>query len=305
MPQPLSGVFAAVLTPQKPDLSPDYPAFVAHGKWLLAQGCHGLGILGTTGEANSFSVDERIRLMEAAVQGGIDPAKLMPGTGCCAITDTVALTKRAVALGAAGVLVLPPFYYKKISDAGLYRSFAELVDRVGDARLRVYIYHFPAMTGLETPIAVIARLREAYPGVFVGLKDSGGKWEHMEALLRAFPGFGLFAGTERYLLATLRAGGAGTISATTNVTGGAARQVFDAYLQGSTDVEAQQERLTAMRAAIEAYPLVAALKSIMADWSGRPAWKQVRPPLDLLDAAAEAKLLAAVGAAGLSLPKAA
>jgi len=229
----------------------------------------------------------------------------MPGTGCCAITDTVALTKRAVALGTAGVLVLPPFYYKKISDEGLYRSFAELVDRVGDSRLKVYIYHFPAMTGLETPIAVIGRLREAYPGVFVGLKDSGGKWEHMAALMQAFPGFGLFAGTERYLLQTLRAGGAGTISATANVTSAAARLVFDAFLKDDPQADALQEHLTAMRGAIEAYPLVGALKAIMADWSGRVGWKQARPPLGTLDPASEAKLFAAVRSAGLSLPKAA
>ena len=137
-PPTLGGVFAAVLTPLDAALAPDHAALARHCRWLLANGCDGLAVLGTTGEANAFSVDERLAILEGLAEAGIPAGALLPGTGCCAVPDTVALTRRALELGAAGVLMLPPFYYKKVSDDGLFAAYSEVIERVGDARLRVY-----------------------------------------------------------------------------------------------------------------------------------------------------------------------
>src|SRR3712207_2565131 len=149
----LRGVLAPVVTPFARDLRPDAERFIAHCRWLLSQNC-GLAAFGTNSEANSLAVEERIALLEALLAAGLDPARMMPGTGCCALTDTVRLTAHAVTAGCAGVLMLPPFYYKDVSDDGLFRSFAEVIERVGDSRLRVYLYHIPpvAVVGITTKL---------------------------------------------------------------------------------------------------------------------------------------------------------
>src|SRR5512143_1075443 len=145
----IKGVLSPVVTPVTPDYSPDAERLIRQCKWMLGQNC-GLAVFGTNSEANSFSVRERMTVLEALVRSGVDPRRMMPGTGCCALADTVQLTAHAVALDCAGVLMLPPFYYKGVSDEGLYRSYSEVVQRVGDARLRIYLYHFPAMS--QVPI---------------------------------------------------------------------------------------------------------------------------------------------------------
>src|SRR5829696_9287601 len=165
------GVLAAVLTPMDGDLYPDHAAFAAHSQRLLAAGCHGLSVFGTTGEANSLSVDERLAALEALVESGVPPETLLPGTGSCAFTDTVRLSRAALEAGTAGALVLPPFYYKGVGDDGLFRFFAEVVERVGDDRLRLYLYHIPQMTGVDLGLSLISRLIDTYPGVVVGTKD--------------------------------------------------------------------------------------------------------------------------------------
>ena len=220
----LKGVLAAVLTPMDEDLNPDHQAFAAHCRRLLAAGCHGLSVFGTTGEANSLSVDERLAVLEALVESGIPPEKLLPGTGSCALTDTVRLSQAALEAGTAGALVLPPFYYKSVGDDGLFRFFAEVVERVGDDSLRLYLYHIPQMTGVDLGLSLISRLIDAYPGVVVGTKDSSGDRERIMALCREFPDFSVLAGTETLLLETLRSGGEGCISATVNVTSRLARR---------------------------------------------------------------------------------
>ncbi|HEY6711947.1 MAG TPA: dihydrodipicolinate synthase family protein, partial [Rubrobacter sp.] len=213
----LKGVLAAVLTPMNEDLNPDHQAFAAHCHRLLAAGCHGLSVFGTTGEANSLSVDERLAALEALVESGVPVEKLLPGTGSCALTDTVRLSRAALESGAARVLVLPPFYYKGVGDDGLFRFFAEVVERVGDDRLRLYLYHIPQMTGVDLGLPLISRLIDAYPAVVVGTKDSSGDRERIMTLCREFPDFSVLAGTETLLLETLRSGGGGCISATVNV----------------------------------------------------------------------------------------
>src|SRR5438552_2418114 len=159
----LAGVLAPVLTPFDDRLEPDLPRFLAHCRKLLASGCDGLAVFGTTSEANSLSLEERERMLEALLKDGVDPARLMPGTGCSALPDTVRLTRKAVQAGCAGVLMLPPFYYKNISDDALFRSFAEAIERVADPRLRIFLYHIPQVSAVPIPLTVIERLRAAYP----------------------------------------------------------------------------------------------------------------------------------------------
>ena len=297
------GVFAAVLTPLKDDLSPDIPALLEHCRWLLANGCDGLGILGTTSEANSFSIEERLAMIEAVAASDIPAACLIIGTGCCAIPDTVRLNRAALDIGAAGVLVLPPFYYKNVSEDGLYAAYAETIERTGDNALRLYIYHFPQMTGLDMSLDLFGRLIEAYPENVVGLKNSSGDWSNMEAIIRAFPGFDMFAGTEQYLLPTLKAGGAGCISATTNVFCREAGQVYANW--NSAEAEALQERSTALRLAVQAFPPVAACKEIIARATGRASWRNLRPPLANLDREKKQALFAALDDIGYTVPAAA
>jgi 4-hydroxy-tetrahydrodipicolinate synthase len=280
----LKGVLAAVLTPMDEDLNPDHQAFAAHCHRLLAAGCHGLSVFGTTGEANSLSVDERLAALEALVESGVPVEKLLPGTGSCALTDTVRLSRAALESGAAGALVLPPFYYKGVEDDGLFRFFAEVVERVGDDRLRLYLYHIPQMTGVDLGLPLISRLIDAYPGVVVGTKDSSGDRERIMTLCREFPDFSVLAGTETLLLETLRSGGGGCISATVNVTSRLTRRVHDAHAAGKDDeAEALQKRLTQLRATIEAYPVIPALKRLMVRLTGDEEWRNIRPPLSGLD----------------------
>jgi 4-hydroxy-tetrahydrodipicolinate synthase len=274
------GVFAAALTPMNGGLNPDHEAFAAHCRRLLEAGCHGLGVFGTTGEANSLSVEERLTALKVLVEAGIPGEALLPGTGSCALTEAVRLSRAALEVGAAGVLVLPPFYYKGVGDDGVFRFFAELIERVGDGRLRVYLYHFPQMAGVGFSLSLIERLLEAYPGVVAGTKDSSGDRERIEATCREFPGFSVFAGTERYLLDALRHGGAGCISATVNVTSRLAREVYDAHEAGrEEDACALQERLTGLRATIEAFPMIPALKGLMRELTGEEGWLNLCPPL--------------------------
>src|SRR5438477_9057 len=212
----LSGVLAPVLTPFQANLEIDVPRFVDHCRSLLADGCSALAVFGTTSEANSLSVEERERLLLALLEAGIPPEKLLPGTGCCALPDTVRLTRAATRAGCAGVLMLPPFYYKNLSDEAVFRSFAAVIDRVADPRLRIFLYHIPNYSQVGIPLAVIQRLRKAYPEIVVGLKDSSGDFSNTRAILDNVPGFQVFVGSERYLLANLRAGGAGCITAGAN-----------------------------------------------------------------------------------------
>jgi dihydrodipicolinate synthase/N-acetylneuraminate lyase len=185
MSQRIRGVLAPVVTPFKQDLSPDTERFIAHCKWLLSQNC-GLAVFGTNSEANSLAVEERAVLLEELVAAGIDPARMMPGTGCCSITETVKLTAQAVEHGCAGVLMLPPFYYKDVGEEGLYRYFSEVVQRVGDARLKIYLYHIPPVAVVGITTRLVERLLAAYPNAIAGMKDSSGDWNNTKMFLDSF-----------------------------------------------------------------------------------------------------------------------
>ncbi len=271
------GVLVPALTPFHPDLSVNRQAFLDHCRWLLGQGVAGLAVFGTTSEANSLSVEERTELLEFMVDSGIPAERLMPGTGTCALPDTVRLTRHAVTLGCAGVLMLPPFYYKGVSDEGLYAAYAEVVQQVGSGGLRLYLYHIPPIAQVPISLALIGRLINAFPDTVVGIKDSSGDWNNTRDLLREFPGFAVFSGSENFLLATLRGGGAGCITATGNVNPAGICKVFEN--RESTDADDLQARATRIRDVFQAFPLIPGLKEQMSRFTEDPDWRIVRPPL--------------------------
>jgi 4-hydroxy-tetrahydrodipicolinate synthase len=267
------------------DLSIDRAEYAAHCRRLLDAGCHGLAIFGTTGEANSFSVGERVEVWEALVEDGIPADVLLPGTGACALPDAVALARSALALGTAGVLALPPFYYKGVSDDGLFRFFAELIERVGDDRLRLVLYHIPPMAHVSFSVELIGRLLEAFPGIVAGTKDSEGDPARVERVCREYPQLAVFAGSEGILLDTLRWGGDGCISATVNVTARESREVYDLWAAGRSEEASQAQRaLTARRDELERPPLIPRLKALMHEATGDDVWRNLRPPLEALGA---------------------
>jgi 4-hydroxy-tetrahydrodipicolinate synthase len=171
MTERISGVLAPVLTPFNSDLAPDPERWIRHCKWLLKNNV-GLAVFGTNSEANSLSADEKLEMLERLLAARIEPARMMPGTGCCALTDTVRLSSYATAKGCAGVLMLPPFYYKGVSDEGLFRYFSEVIERVGDERLRIYLYHIPPVSQIAISPALVERLLGKYGGIIAGIKDS-------------------------------------------------------------------------------------------------------------------------------------
>lgn len=298
-PQPLHGLFAPTLTPFHADLSVDFDRWIAHSKWLLESGCHGLCPFGTTSEANSLGLDERMEMLERLIDAGVPAEKLMPGTGMCAIPDAVKLTGHAVKLGCAGVLLLPPFYYKGMSDDGLFASIAEVIERVGDERLRVYLYHIPPVAQVGFSLSLIERLIKAYPQTVVGIKDSSGDWNNQQAILKAFPGFGTFSGSERFLLDNLRLGGAGSINAVANVIAGPLRKLCDEWQ--SPQAAALQESVMTIAKARGNNPAIPVLKEILAHYRQDPAWRTVRPPFVDLTATQTSDLLAALKLAQFQL----
>ncbi len=278
----IRGVLAPVVTPFKSDLSPDSQRLIAHCRWLLSQNC-GLAVFGTNSEANSLSMEERAMLLDELVAAGVDPSRMMPGTGCCSITETVKLTARAVEYGCAGVLMLPPFYYKDISEEGLYRYFSEVVQRVGDARLKIYLYHIPPVAVVGITTRLVERLLGAYPNAIAGMKDSSGDWNNTRMFLDSFAksGFDLFVGSESFLLANMRNGGVGTISATANVNPAAIHELYKQW-NTANDADQQQSKLNAVRQVFSSrkFPsMIAALKQAIAIYADDPAWAKVRPPL--------------------------
>jgi 4-hydroxy-tetrahydrodipicolinate synthase len=274
--QGFSGVIAPVLTPFGEDGGPDAERFVDHCQWLLRDGCTGLAPFGTTSEGNSLGVDERMELLDELVDAGIDPAKLMPGTGACALADAIVLTKHAVDLGCGGVLMLPPFYYKAPSEDGLFRFFAQVIEGVGDDRLKIYLYHIPPVAQVGFSVPLIGRLIKAFPQTVVGLKDSSGDWSNMAAILAAYPKFEVFPGSELFLLDGLRNGAAGCISATCNVSAAAIRNVYDNWK--GADADRLQAGISALRKAIQAFPMIPTLKALLAHYRQDAGWAKVRPP---------------------------
>ena len=298
----IEGVLSPVITPFKRDLSPDAGRFVRHCRWLMKSGCAGLAVFGTNSEANSMSVEEKLELLDALVKGGVPASGLMPGTGHCALTDSVKMTREAVRMGCGGVLMLPPFYYKGVSDEGLFRNFSEVIERVGDERLRLYLYHIPPVSNVPITLDLIERLLGRYPGIVAGAKDSSGDWSNTKAMLDRFKdrAFDVFPGSEVFLLDGLRAGGKGCITATGNINPGAISEVFRNWR--GPDADKLQAGITATRKIVQKVPMIPALKSITAHFANDPAWRTVRPPLTELTADQEKQVVTELKTAGFSMP---
>lgn len=302
VPKRIEGVLAPVITPFRRDLSPDPDRFVKHCRWLMKSGCAGLAVFGTNSEANSMAVEEKLELLEALIRGGVPAATLMPGTGHCALTDSVKMTREAVRMGCGGVLMLPPFYYKGVSDEGLFRNFSEVIERTGDERLRLYLYHIPPVSNVAITLDLIERLLTRYPGIVAGAKDSSGDWANTKAMLDRFKdrGFDVFPGSEVFLLDGLRAGAKGCITATGNVNPGPISEVYKSWNTGRA--EALQAGITATRKIMQKAPMIPALKAVTAHFANDPGWKTVRPPLTELTPEQEKQVIGELKAAGFSMP---
>jgi 4-hydroxy-tetrahydrodipicolinate synthase len=285
-----AGTLAPVLTPFKPDGSPCTRRFKEHCQRLLEQDV-GLVLFGTNSEAASMTAHEKRNLLEALREAGGLPPGTMVGVGSCALAETLELTRAALDSGCSNVLMLPPFFYKGVSDEGLFRSVARVIESIGDARLRIYLYHIPAVSQVPFSMSLIGRLLGAYPGAIAGIKDSAGDPVHTLDLISEFRGhsFDVFAGNETHLVDVMQAGAAGVISATANVNGAAIAHLCNAW--NTPVAPAEQAAANHLRAAFSKYPMITAMKTAIAARLGDATWARVRAPLIELDAGQKDALL--------------
>lgn len=274
----IRGVIVPLLTPFNDDLSIATDLYVSHAKWLFEQGCAGIAPFGTTGEALSVGIDERIGAIQSLVDTGIDPSLMIPGTGLSNVTDTARLSRACLDLGCAGVMVLPPFYYKAVTEEGLYRYYTQLLETVGpDAR--IYLYHIPQVAIVGVPPALAARLHVDFPDNFVGIKDSSGNWENTRALFD-IEGLIVYPGSEIPLLDALELGGPGCISATANLNAKAIGKIVELYDRDETEgAQDAHNGAKGFRRIVEEYGPIPAQKRVLAIRSGDSRWGNVRPPL--------------------------
>jgi 4-hydroxy-tetrahydrodipicolinate synthase len=293
----IRGVWCATLTPLDASGAPDARMLAAHAQRLFAAGVDGIALFGTTGEGQSFSVAQRRRGLDALLAAGIPPQRVVAGTGCAAIADTIELTRHAVGAGCVGALVLPPFFFKGPSEEGVYASYARLIEGVADARLRLYLYHIPQVTSVPIPHDVIARLATTYPAVLAGIKDSEGNLSHTRSLLERFRTLSVFVGHEPHLPAALAAGGVGTICGVANLYPRLLRRLYDQAL--TTGAKDDLARVEAFVSLLDRVPIFAAFKALLAELTGDPAWEALCPPLVAMDRDARRAWLASVGRSGL------
>lgn len=288
----IQGLWCATLTPVDHAGNLDPARLVAHAKWLFEQGVDGIAPFGTTGEGASFAVAERRAGLEALL-ASIPGSRVVAGTGCASLPETVELTRHATAAGAAACLVLPPFFWKGVDDDGIFNWYAQLIERTADPRLKIFLYHLPQFSGVWLSVDLVERLAAAFPGVVVGIKDSEGKWENTSALLERVPQITVVIGHEPHLPRLLRAGGAGTICGVANNQPGLVRALL------SPTVTAEDEaRIQAFIEISFRQPFIAGFKSMVADRNDDDEWCHVRAPLVALSGAQRRALRAALDAAG-------
>lgn len=289
--EPIKGVFAAALTPLRDNMSCDNDMLAAHCAHLIKEGCHGVSLFGTTGEGPAFSAEERMGGLDAVLNAGIPADKILPATGCAALPDTVRLTRHAAGKGCKNVLVMPPFFFKDLSDEGVFRVYAEIAESVGDPALRIYIYNFPAVTGVWVREMVVGKLLNAYPKIFAGVKDSSGDWNYVMALLDLSPNLAVFTGHETLLPKLLTAGGKGNISGMANLIPGLLRRLYD-----ERPVKAADPLFACVAALVDElskHPITPAIKALAANLRHSPSWRKMRPPLVAIEPESEKALLAA------------
>ena len=289
-----AGIICPVLTPFEDDGRIARDLYVSHAKWILEQGAHFLSPFGTTGEALSIGIRERIEALGWLIEAGVPPQRMMPGTGVTALTETVELSSHAVKAGCAGVMVLPSFFYAAAGDGGQARYFSELVARVGDDRMRMILYNIPQNTGVPVSPALTAELNSRFPDTVVAYKDSSGNWDNTQAVITAAPGVAVFPGSESFLTKGLAAGGAGCISATVNLNAARIRAVYDDAI-GGRDVSAADAAMKAFRKTVQDAGLMGAMKALLAVTSGDYRWLNLRAPLNNASLAEGEALLAALG----------
>ena len=274
------GVIAATATPVDAAFRPDLPRLVRHCRALLDGGCDAINLLGTTGEATSFSVTQRLEVMEAIADSGLPLARFMVGTGVCSLEETVTLTRAACEMGYAGALVLPPFFYPGVQVEGLVAYVDALVARVDHPALAMYLYHIPQNTKVPWPVDVVAELKRRHPDVLVGLKDSAGNLAYAKEVVRAVPGFDVFPSSEASLADARDEGYAGCISATVNLTAALSQAGWSQ--QGTAEGAAAVAKAAAVRAVLSKQPLVASVKWALAAHYHDPEWARLAPPLQAL-----------------------
>jgi 4-hydroxy-tetrahydrodipicolinate synthase len=288
--KPFAHILPAIATPFRPgDLSVDIGLLAAHARWLLANGCDGIVLFGTTGEAASLTVAERKAALEGLIDAGINADRILVGAGCCANADTVELMRHTAKLGCAGALVVPPFFYKNVTDAGIVRTYDAAIEGCGRDVPNVYLYHIPQVSGVGVSAAVVAELIAHHGALIRGYKDSSGQWSNTAEILSRFPDLHMYVGSESFLLDNLRAGGVGCISASANVQPSGLRRIFDHWQSG--DADALQASATAIRLALEKPgPLLPATKAMVAEIHRESAWTSPRPPLEPLAPSSRAAL---------------
>ena len=296
----MTGVVTPILTPFNDDLSFNPELYVSHAHWLLENGIHYISPFGTTGEALSMSVSERITAVDALIDGGINPAALMPGAGLCNLPETVELCRHAVQRGCAAVMTLPPFFFKNASDEGLYAHFVRLIETINSPDLKICLYHIPPMAGIGFTPALAGRLASEFPDTVVAYKDSSGDFENTRAVVAAAPNISVFPGAETYLRPGLEIGCAGCISATCNINPGAIRHVFDVATGAAEgDLDQVTDAMVAFRKNVEGYAPIPAMKGLLAHSRADNRWRNVRPPLV---AASEDQTAGLISKLGNSLP---
>lgn len=289
----LRGVIAAIATPLDDNGAPDAGHFARLARHLLENGCDGLNVLGTTGEATSFSVDERIALMRAVARFDLDLTRMMVGTGAAALPDAVRLTREAADLGFAGALVLPPFYYKGIQapEAGIVEVFKALGEAVAEHTMPLYLYNFPAMTGIAYTPALVEALVQTLPGRIAGLKDSSGDLAYAREIAALDPALSVFPSNEATLTEARAGAFAGCISATANLNADLCARAFH---HGDAGAQAKANKI---RALFDGKALVAGVKAVLAHVHGDPSLAAVRPPMMAATAGEAASLETAYDAA--------
>jgi 4-hydroxy-tetrahydrodipicolinate synthase len=281
----IQGVFSAALTPINEDYTINSHLFYTHCKWLLNQEVDGLGVFGTTGEANAFNVEEKIKAIEYLINSKIPSNKLIPGTGQCSISDTVRFTKKCATLKIRTVLVLPAFFYKGVSDEGVIEYYKRVIEEVGDNNLHYILYHIPQTSGVRITFDVIDKLTKLYPNNVVGMKDSSGDLDNMLKITKFFDGFSLFSGSDSLALKVVKHGGAGAITATSNISGRLLSFIINNYkaefsIDNFQELQKLQEKI---RQTLFTHEPISALKAFMAVKYKKIDWNRVNPPLKKID----------------------
>jgi 4-hydroxy-tetrahydrodipicolinate synthase len=275
MNEPFTGIYAASATPLMADLSCDYDMMAQHCKKLIEEGCNGVVLFGTTGEGPSFSLAERQKAVQALIERGLDPQKTIVSVGGSSIEETVALTKTALSLQCSTVLMMPPYFFKKVSDEGISAFYREVIQRVNDPNLKIPLYHIPQFSGVPITLELIENLREEFPDTVIGIKESEGNWNLTQAILKRFPGFKVFVGNEQHIAAAVSHGASGGISGVANI---APKLICALYENGKDEKKPNRDtEIEVLLALIKKHFFIPAVKSILENQA--PQWRSVRPPL--------------------------